>query len=107
MKTVAPMPTQMGRPGFPREVALAAVLNDPTLFVLKEMIMIAGVRACWCRFFGILGVLLGVLVLASSAKPQAKPEQAKPEAKNTSTIDFNRQILPLLSENCFACHGPD
>jgi mono/diheme cytochrome c family protein len=97
----------MGRPGFPREVALAAVLNDPTLFVLKEMIMIAGVRACWCRFFGILGVLLGVLVLASSAKPQAKPEQAKPEAKNTSTIDFNRQILPLLSENCFACHGPD
>ena len=23
------------------------------------------------------------------------------------TIDFNRQIRPLLSENCFHCHGPD
>ncbi|MCC6510497.1 MAG: DUF1549 domain-containing protein, partial [Pirellulaceae bacterium] len=24
-----------------------------------------------------------------------------------STIDFDRQIRPLLSDNCFSCHGPD
>ena len=22
-------------------------------------------------------------------------------------ISFNRQVLPILSENCFPCHGPD
>ena len=64
--------------------------------------MIAGVRAYWGRFFGILAVLSIALCLAPSAKPQAKSD-----AKNQAIVDFNRQILPLLSENCFACHGPD
>src|SRR2546429_7202058 len=24
-----------------------------------------------------------------------------------STIDYNRDVRPILSENCYACHGPD
>ena len=23
------------------------------------------------------------------------------------SIDYNRDIRPILAENCFACHGPD
>jgi mono/diheme cytochrome c family protein len=28
-------------------------------------------------------------------------------AKPPTKLDFNRDIRPLLAENCFACHGPD
>src|SRR5688572_25117994 len=31
--------------------------------------------------------------------PIAKPEPAK--------LSYNRDIRPILAENCFACHGPD
>jgi mono/diheme cytochrome c family protein len=44
--------------------------------------------------------LLAPLVLASPAPTRA-------DQPRRPAIDFNRQIRPLLSENCFACHGPD
>ena len=44
-------------------------------------------------------MLVSVAVTSDGA---AKVGSAKPRA-----IDFNRDVRPILSENCFACHGPD
>ena len=45
-----------------------------------------------------LFVAFGMLVLVPPAAADGPAAQA---------VDFNRHIRPLLSKNCFACHGPD
>ncbi|MEA2736061.1 MAG: hypothetical protein QOE14_2512 [Humisphaera sp.] len=45
-------------------------------------------------------------VPAPASAPSA-PDMAKPQAAGGRKIDFNRDIRPILSDNCYACHGPD
>ena len=30
-----------------------------------------------------------------------------PGVARAGGVDFSRDVLPILSENCFLCHGPD
>src|SRR5437879_3641015 len=48
-----------------------------------------------------VGLVLGIVGAMAPVRPAVAEAPARP------AIDFTRHIRPLLSEYCFACHGPD
>src|SRR5947209_15827388 len=52
----------------------------------------------------ILAILSASLGVYWTARPTGA---AVPVAPKTKPINYNRDIRPILSENCYYCHGPD
>ncbi len=51
-----------------------------------------------------LPILLGAFWLACSTFISSASTASRTD---TSKVDFNREVRPILSENCYKCHGPD
>src|SRR5438046_1038603 len=45
--------------------------------------------------------------LGAAAARVAVAQAQSPNPAAPPAISFNREILPILANNCFACHGPD
>src|SRR3954463_1666104 len=53
---------------------------------------------------GLLG-LFSAILLFRDAEPVAVAQPAA--AAKLQQLQYNRDVRPILAENCFACHGPD
>jgi hypothetical protein len=48
--------------------------------------------------FPLLGLSLGLFGVAASMRPAPKP---------APKVNFDRDVMPIISQHCFKCHGPD
>ena len=50
---------------------------------------------------------LSLLPLAALAAALVSARAGNPPAAPAEKLQYNRDVRPILAENCFACHGPD
>ena len=52
-------------------------------------------------------IISALAVTAADKKPAAKPDLSKLPPAATATVDFDKDIKPLIEKSCAKCHGGD
>ena len=52
-------------------------------------------------------VVSGAVMFIAAVVLGADRSPAEPPRPDTATVDFQRDVRPILSNHCFECHGPD
>src|SRR5499433_925146 len=68
---------------------------------------VAGNRGRWSELSSVAFMCILTIAFVSGTKAQTIARDAKQTNATASKLSFNQQIQPILSENCYPCHGPD
>src|SRR5713226_8157993 len=93
---VLPLPEGEGRGEGERDIGRIGALSPPKSSNSRFSHARPTLIAAACAVFG----------MAFHSGWVARAAQASPPA-SSSKISYNRDIRPVLSDNCFFCHGPD
>src|SRR6516165_3820723 len=49
----------------------------------------------------------GLLLATAAEASETATNEGSKNGESAAPLDYSRQIRPILSNNCFKCHGPD
>ncbi len=66
-------------------------------------------QRCRIESYSALNLSVWALMAAAgfSCGSRAQADEPLPEKVEFNRVEFNRDVRPILADNCFSCHGPD